>query len=260
MLTARNHFRRPCPGICLRLLCCLGLLLAALPLRAQSADSTAVTDDRAFLQPIDTLRLEAGQEGEMILQTDSFRLEGQMQQSIVIDTTEFHPDSGKALWYAALFPGLGQFYNRRYWKLPIVAGGFVGVTYAISWNSKYYNAYTNAYRDLIDNDPATNYYQELLPPGASYSASQMNTLFKNRQLHFRRYRDMSIIIGVAWYLICILDAYVDAELFDFDISDDLSLQLGQPASSQPTDYALTPAAMNYTPGGSPSFFSCSIKF
>ena len=146
-----------------------------------------------------------------------------------IDTTAFHPDSNKSLWFAALCPGLGQLYNRRYWKLPIVAGGFVGVAYAISWNNRYYEAYTDAYRDLLDDDPNTKYYEELLH-NSSYSTSQLQTTLKNRQLKFRRQRDLSIIVGVAVYLVCILDAYVDAELFDFDISDDLSLQLA-PASS-----------------------------
>lgn len=138
----------------------------------------------------------------------------------------FVPDSNKALWFAALCPGLGQIYNRRYWKLPIVASGIVGVSYAISWNGKYYEAYTYAYRDLIDGDPNTNYFEELIPPGAHYSESQMQTLFKNRQQTFRRQRDLSIIVGVGLYLICLLDAYVDAELFTFDISDNLSFEWG----------------------------------
>lgn len=145
--------------------------------------------------------------------------------------TQFQPDSNKALWYAALCPGLGQIYNRRYWKLPIVAGGVVGITYAISWNNKYYQAYTMAYRDLIDNDPSTNYYEELLPAGSRYSESQLNTLFKNRQQSFRRQRDLSIIIGAGFYLICLLDAYVDAELYNFDISDNLSLHWEEASQS-----------------------------
>ncbi|MBQ9201729.1 MAG: hypothetical protein IJ154_05105 [Bacteroidales bacterium] len=262
MLTARPLFHRHHQTGRLRFLCCLGLLLTVLPLRAEGVDSTAVT---AFPQPLDTLILEEGQAGEMALQTDSFRLEGQVRQTTVPDSLAFHPDSGKAIWYAALFPGLGQCYNRRYWKLPIVMGGFVGVSYAVSWNNKYYNAYTDGYRDLIDNDPTTNYYQELLPPGSTYSSSQLNTLFKNRQQRFRRYRDLSVIIGVAWYLVCILDAYVDAELFDFDISDDLSLNLGQPAEAATGSYAQSPLP-GYGAGSRPghdwqtSFFSCSIKF
>lgn len=164
-------------------------------------------------------------------------IEVQMPDTVAIqaaDSSEmFVPDSNKALWFAALCPGLGQIYNRRYWKLPIVAGGIVGVSYAISWNGKYYEAYTYAYRDLIDGDPNTNYFKELIPPGASYSESQLQTVFKNRQQSFRRQRDLSIIVGVGLYLICLLDAYVDAELFTFDISDDLSFEWGsrpQPAT------------------------------
>ena len=164
-------------------------------------------------------------------------VEVQMPDTVPIqaaDSSEmFVPDSNKALWFAALCPGLGQIYNRRYWKLPIVAGGIVGVSYAISWNGKYYEAYTYAYRDLIDGDPNTNYFKELIPPGASYSESQLQTVFKNRQQSFRRQRDLSIIVGVGLYLICLLDAYVDAELFTFDISDDLSFEWGsrpQPAT------------------------------
>jgi hypothetical protein len=78
-------------------------------------------------------------------------------------TTVYKPDPTKAIWYAALFPGLGQIYNRRYWKLPIVAGALAGVAYAISWNSKYYTAYTNAYRDIADDNPNTDSYLDLLP-------------------------------------------------------------------------------------------------
>lgn len=155
------------------------------------------------------------------------------EENLPEEKESFVPDSNKALWYAALCPGLGQIYNRRYWKLPIVASGIVGVSYAISWNGKYYEAYTYAYRDLIDGDPNTNYFRELIPPGANYSESQMQTLFKNRQQTFRRQRDLSIIVGVGFYLICLLDAYVDAELFNFDISDNLSFHWGSESEEIP---------------------------
>lgn len=148
------------------------------------------------------------------------------------DTAGFKPVSQKSLWYAALFPGLGQIYNRRYWKLPIVVGGAVGITYAITWNNKYYEAYTYAYRDLNDNDPRTNYHIKLLGEDAASKSS----LITNRQQSFRRQRDLSIIIGVLFYGLCILDAYVDAELFNFDISDDISLGVGRPASDPSTAF------------------------
>lgn len=148
------------------------------------------------------------------------------------DTAEFKPVTQKSLWYAALFPGLGQIYNRRYWKLPIVAGGAVGITYAITWNNKYYEAYTYAYRDLNDNDPNTNYHIKLLGEDAASKSS----LITNRQQTFRRQRDLSIIIGVLFYGLCVLDAYVDAELFNFDITDDISLGVGRPATDPTTAF------------------------
>lgn len=134
------------------------------------------------------------------------------------------PDPVKAIWYSALFPGLGQLYNKRYWKLPVVAAGVVGLSYAIGWNSKYYVAYTNAYRDISDSNPQTNSYLDLLPPGTTnFNTSQLTTILRNRQQKYRRSRDLSYIGAVGLYLICILDAYVDAELYDFDISPELTL-------------------------------------
>lgn len=137
--------------------------------------------------------------------------------------TTYKPNPSKAIWYSALFPGLGQLYNRRYWKLPVIAAGIVGISYAISWNSKYYVAYTNAYRDISDDNPATQSYLKLLPPGYEFNTSQLTNVLKNRQQKYRRTRDLSYISAVGMYFICILDAYVDAQLYDFDISPDLSI-------------------------------------
>jgi len=144
-----------------------------------------------------------------------------------IDTASlviYKPDPQKAIWYSALCPGLGQLYNRRYWKLPLVGAAVVGVAYAIGWNQKYYNAYTNAFRDIADEDPNTKSYMNLLPSTVSNEqALQYVSVFKNRQQAYRRQRDLSFIGAVGVYLICLIDAYVDAQLYDFDISPDLSL-------------------------------------
>lgn len=142
----------------------------------------------------------------------------------------YKPDPSKAVWYSALCPGLGQLYNRRYWKLPIIGAGVVGLAYAIGWNSKYYNAYTNAYRDISDNDPNTTSYLKLLPKGSSYDVTTLTTVLKNRQQAYRRTRDLSFVSAVGLYLICLLDAYVDAQLYDFDISPNLSIT---PQTSSP---------------------------
>ena len=76
---------------------------------------------------------------------------------------EFNPDPTRAVWLAALFPGLGQVYNRRYWKLPLIVGGYLGLGYATSWNNGMLTDYTKAYADIMDNDPTTNSYMDFFP-------------------------------------------------------------------------------------------------
>lgn len=76
----------------------------------------------------------------------------------------FNPSPMRAVWMSALFPGLGQIYNRRYWKLPIVIGGFMGLGYATEWNNRQYADYMQAYRDLLDSDPTTKSYMDFFPP------------------------------------------------------------------------------------------------
>lgn len=137
------------------------------------------------------------------------------------------PDSNKAVWLATLFPGAGQIYNRKYWKLPIFYGGFVACTYALTWNSRMYKDYSQAYLDIMDSDPRTNSFADFLPPNYDYSSdnvlNQLKTTFKNKKDYYRKYRDLSIFVFIGVYVISIIDAYVDAELSSFDISKDLSM-------------------------------------
>ena len=137
----------------------------------------------------------------------------------------FIPNPTKATWLAAVFPGGGQIYNRKYWKLPIIYGGFAGCAYALSWNSKMYKDYSQAYLDIMDSNPNTKSYEDLLPPNAQYNEEQLKNTLKRRKDSFRRFRDLSIFAFIGVYLISIIDAYVDAELSNFDISPDLSMKL-----------------------------------
>lgn len=137
----------------------------------------------------------------------------------------FKPNPQKSLWYALAFPGLGQIYNRKYWKLPIVYGGAAGLTYAITWNNKYYQDYARAYRDIMDSDPNTKSYEKILPYGMDATSTYAQSVLKNKQNSYRRYRDLSIVGAVAFYALTVIDAYVDAQLSDFDISPDLSMQI-----------------------------------
>lgn len=137
----------------------------------------------------------------------------------------FVPNPTKATWLAVVFPGGGQIYNRKYWKLPIIYGGFAGCAYALTWNGKMYKDYSQAYLDIMDSNPNTKSYEDLLPPNASYNEEQLKNTLKRRKDMFRRYRDLSIFVTIGVYLISIIDAYVDAELSNFDISPDLSMKV-----------------------------------
>ena len=135
------------------------------------------------------------------------------------------PNPTRATWLAIIFPGGGQIYNRKYWKLPIFYGGFAGCAYALTWNNNMYKDYSRAYRDLMSNDPNKNSYEELLPPNHGYSKSQLESVLKNRKDRFRRYRDLSIFAFIGVYILSVIDAYVDAELSNFDITPDLSMRI-----------------------------------
>lgn len=146
----------------------------------------------------------------------------------------FIPVPAKASMMAAVFPGLGQMYNRKYWKVPLVYVGFGGLAYAIQYNESRYDTYFQAYKDFIDDIDATDSYLDLIrgfspeeidpevnPSNAEYFKDQL----KNNMEFFRRNRELSYIGVAAWYLITILDANVDAHLYNYDVGDDLSVKL-----------------------------------
>lgn len=161
------------------------------------------------------------------------RLRWREKDSIEVSKLEmkvqtWEPNPRKATWMALLFPGGGQIYNRKYWKLPIVYGGFVGCVYALTWNQSTYADYRKAYVDILDDDPDTKSYEEFLPPNYQIDSSTedwLKDVFKKRKDKYRRYRDLSIFAFAGMYIISAIDAYVDAELSHFDISSDLSLKV-----------------------------------
>lgn len=138
------------------------------------------------------------------------------------------PDTKRAMWLALVLPGAGQIYNRKYWKLPIIYGGFVGCAYAMSWNNQMYHDYSQAYLDIMDDDPNTQSYNQFLHLGAQIDASNIERykeIFRKRKDRYRRWRDMSMFVMIGVYAFSVIDAYVDASLSEFDISDDLSLRV-----------------------------------
>ena len=144
------------------------------------------------------------------------------------EITAWEPDPRKAVWLSLLIPGGGQIYNHKYWKLPIVYGGFIGCIYALTWNQSTYTDYQNAYVDIMDDDPNTKSYEDFLPPHYEIDTSMMDWLkevFRQRKDKYRRYRDLSIFAFMGMYLVATIDAYVDAELSHFDISPNLSMTI-----------------------------------
>lgn len=147
------------------------------------------------------------------------------------DGSVFVPNPNRALWLSLVFPGAGQIYNRKYWKLPIIYGGFLGCTYALLWNQQMYDDYSQAFVDIMDDDPNTNSYLNMLPMGYDITGreEQFKKIFRHKRDYYRKYRDMSIFAFFGVYLISVVDAYVDAQLSTFDISKDLRVSF-EPAS------------------------------
>ena len=145
------------------------------------------------------------------------------------DWATWRPDPKRALWMALVLPGAGQIYNRKFWKLPIFYGGIVGCVYAMSWNNGMYHDYAQAYIDISDGNPATDSYNKFLHIGTTsineLTDTRYKELFRNRKDRFRRWRDMSFFALVGVYALSVIDAYVDASLSEFDISNDLSLRV-----------------------------------
>lgn len=143
----------------------------------------------------------------------------------------WHPSPKRAMWLAIVVPGAGQIYNRKYWKLPIFYGGFLGCYYAMRWNNMMYRDYSQGYMDLMDGNLETQSYNQFMHLGmkidetSSTDVQRYSNKFKRRKDYYRRYRDMSAFILIGVYALSVIDAYVDASLSEFDISEDLSMRV-----------------------------------
>lgn len=162
-----------------------------------------------------------------------------ISQSVTVEK-EKH-SAHRATIYSAILPGLGQIYNKKWWKVPILYGGFATLGYFINYNNNYYVSYKQAYADIIDDDPMTNSFMDLNIEGHwdwtnESQLQQFGTRLNNAQQAARRNRDLLIICTVGVYALQIIDAAVDAHFFDFDISDDLSLQWGAAPVQQSGKY------------------------
>jgi len=173
----------------------------------------------------------------------------------------FKPEPLKATMMAVAFPGLGQIYNRKVWKIPLVYAGFGGLIYSVRFNGREYNRYMKAYQDFTDGVKSTDSYLKVISPKADrkiydplynptgYDATSY-AQYKEAMLqmvdYYKRYRDLSYIGIAGWYLLSILDANVDASLFNYDISSDLNVTFVPVQMSLPGGYVGAGLSVNLT--------------
>lgn len=158
-------------------------------LKAQESDSV-------FITPQDTIAVEAN-------------------DIIEIDTLENRPNT--AALYSAALPGLGQAYNKKYWKIPIIYGGGLIMGYFVNYNHKLYKQYKDGLYALIDGDDRT------MP--VPYNPLIDETRYRKAVDYYRKYRDLTMIGTALVYVLFIVDAHVDAHLELFTVDDDISLNL-----------------------------------
>ncbi len=128
----------------------------------------------------------------------------------------------RAAMRSLMLPGLGQIYNKRWWKVPLVYGGFIGIGLVFEFNQRNYQVFLKEAQ-----------FRELNPEKTEnplYSGYTNEGIIQIKDA-YRRDRDLSVLAGLGFYAITIIDAYVDAKFFRFDISDELSLKV-QPSVSQ----------------------------
>lgn len=155
----------------------------------------------------------------------------------------------KATMYSVMFPGLGQAYNKKYWKIPILYAGIGATLYAINFNTKNYKKYKSGFRDftqftewkalsedeqLVTEKPTADSYQKILENDWDASTTSHDTWFKttlqNGKDSYKHDRDLSYIILFGVYVLNIVDAAVDAHFTNFNVNDDLTIRV-EPAVS-----------------------------
>lgn len=145
------------------------------------------------------------------------------------DLTEPIQSPRKAAILSSTLPGLGQIYNKKYWKIPIIYAGLLTSAYYINDNNVQYKLYKDAYLKRLDNNPDNDNFV------GEYSSGDLLIL----KDFYRRNREISILCFVGTYIINVLDASVDAHLFDYDISEDISLQITPTSTANFNGLSLT---------------------
>lgn len=149
-----------------------------------------------------------------------------LQEKINGDSLQEKPHSPtRATIYSMILPGLGQAYNRKYWKIPIIYAGFGTLAYFIKTNNDEYQLYREAYAHVLSNDTVG-------PPVNEYETKYSEDALRAGRNYYRRNRDLSYILTGIWYILNVIDATVDAHLYNWNISEDLTLRF-EPLMERP---------------------------
>ncbi|MDY4043281.1 MAG: DUF5683 domain-containing protein [Marinifilaceae bacterium] len=240
-----------------------GILGIAIFLMVTGAGKAAEREERMVFLVRDTLpdmglpHLEGKVDTDSLLMGTDLALDTltRAQKRLMKRRMETKPHSPhKATILAIVLPGAGQVYNRQWWKLPILYGGVGAAIYGLSWNTKYYNKYRDAFVDYTaylnqiaedkENDretpyPTDNKWDQLMAPGKTaegYSESmqkRFQEVLKTKKENYKRNRDLMYIVCAGIYAVQIIDAVVFAHFYDFEINEDLSMKIAPSTGFSP---------------------------
>ncbi len=149
---------------------------------------------------------------------------GSMLDGVICYKKDVHPHPGRATVYSILLPGLGQAYNGEYWKIPIYYGCLIGSAHFLYTNHTNYQRFKR-----IHNEATTS---------PSYDGPIQAETAKYYRDVYRRYRDYSIVAIAAFYLLQVIDANVFAYMHDFEVSDDISMEIAPAVIAPDNTYAM----------------------
>jgi hypothetical protein len=164
---------------------------------------------------LSTLR---AQDSVRVVRNETDTLIAESRDTVLLKSYATRYSPRKALLYAAVLPGLGQIYNKKYWKLPLVYGGLIFTGYYVNlFSDKYHTSKVQLFYNL-DHDPDNENY---VHPESGYTTSYLRSAVD----FYRRQRDFMIILMGATYLLQIIDAHVDAHLKEFDLNPNLKVSI-----------------------------------
>jgi len=191
------------------------LLLAAVSVSAQEEDESEFINPPKLDSPTVQQEVEEFDVSGHKLNVDSAVTLG-ADTVLKADTTSIKGKKHtavKAVLYSAILPGLGQAYNKKYWKIPIIYAGFGGLGYALYYTSSNYNEARAAYRAVVRNQ------------FGSYLGYTDETDIKYFRDQFKNYLNLSALVTVLWYGLNLIDAAVDGHLYSYNMDDKLSFNL-----------------------------------